>query len=134
MFEKGLLNWNMTYTLNEAKYMQVIHTGLKEDGPTKAKIERLSAIIRQNLSYLVVCGIEEAKIRLASSHRAEIQVPELDLDVSITQKELATILREPVLDPIREAILEVLRNASIEPEEVEVRSEERRVGKECRSR
>ena len=66
-FEALLLNWPVTYTLNQGKYRSKIRDGIQQGGAAAEKFQRLEELISHNLSYRVFQAIRTAKAALSTT-------------------------------------------------------------------
>jgi hypothetical chaperone protein len=70
-----LLNWAVTYILNQNQYRSKIIERIAQGGEGKEKFERLLELITHNLSYLVFQAIKDAKAALSDVEETIIDVP-----------------------------------------------------------
>jgi hypothetical chaperone protein len=96
-FESKLLNWAVTYTLNQNQYRSKISDRIAQGGEGKEKFERLLELITHNLSYLVFQAIKDAKAALSHVEETIIDVPELDLTVPFSRGQFERIMSEILL-------------------------------------
>jgi hypothetical chaperone protein len=116
-FEEYLLNWQSTYLLNQAVYIEKINMLIKKGETATGKGIRLKKLIRCNGSFQLIEQIEQAKIELSGTERTSIVMKEIDLDVEFSRAELVKILT-PVFRDIDQVISEVLDNAGLNKEQV----------------
>ncbi len=109
-YEDLLLNWAVTYTLNQNQYRSKIADRIKQGGAGAEKFERLQELITHNYSYLVFQAIKDAKATLSSETATVIDVPELDLAVPFSREELDRLMAGMLAD-IEKIIDEVLTAA-----------------------
>ena len=93
-FEDRLLNWAVTYSLNQNQYRAKIIDRIKQGGKGKEKFERLLELITYNFSYLVFESIKKAKVELSSLEETVIDIPELDLEVPFSKNRFDTIMAD----------------------------------------
>ena len=91
-YEDKLLNWAVTYILNQNQYRSRIQDRINQGGPGVEKFERLMDLITHNYSYLVFQAIKDAKAALSFENSTVIDVPELDLAIPFTRHELETLM------------------------------------------
>ncbi|HKI75319.1 MAG TPA: Hsp70 family protein, partial [Pseudomonadales bacterium] len=65
-FEDKLLNWAVTYILNQNHYRSKVADCINKGGPAAEKFERLDDLITHNYSYLVFQAIKDAKAQLST--------------------------------------------------------------------
>ena len=116
-FEDNLLNWQSTYLLNQASYIEKINNLIKYRGSAAEKGFRLKKLIRCNGSFQLMERIEQAKIELSSKDSAIIRMEEIDLEVEITRAELEEILL-PVFQDIDQVVTEVIENSNLRREKL----------------
>jgi hypothetical chaperone protein len=91
-FEDGLLNWAVTYTLNQNRYRSKIADCISNGGEAAVKFERLDDLITHNYSYIVFQAIKDAKAELSSVESTILDIPELDLAIPFTQVQLEQMM------------------------------------------
>jgi|TARA_B110000238_G_scaffold114599_1_gene124353 hypothetical chaperone protein len=96
-YEAKLLNWAVTYILNQNQYRSKIIDRIAQGGEGKEKFERLLELITHNLSYLVFQAIKDAKVALSNVEETIIDVPELDLAVSFSRDQFESIMTDMLL-------------------------------------
>ncbi len=116
-FAERLLNWPLAYELNRAELREQIVQGIREGGGTARRLGRLYQLVTRNQSYRVFQAVERAKVELSSAKRAALNVPELDLSVSLTRARFEKTLR-PFLREIRQCVQTVLARARLGPEDI----------------
>ncbi len=116
-FEEYLLNWQSTYLLNQAAYIEKVNMLIREGGTTGEKGRRLKMLIRCNGSFQLMERIEQAKIELSEKVLTSITMEEINLDVEFTRAELEEIIM-PVFHDIEQVINEVLQNAELGKEQI----------------
>lgn len=117
-FEENLLNWQSTYLLNQARYIEQINQLIKVGGEAAQKGVRLKNLIRKNASFLLIESIEQAKIALSLSDKTTIKVEEIDLQTELTREELERIIH-PVLGDIDQVLREALKGAHLSAVDVD---------------
>ena len=96
-YEAKLLNWAVTYILNQNQYRSKIIDRIAQGGEGKEKFERLLELITHNLSYLVFQAIKDAKVALSNVDETIIDVPELDLIVPFSRDQFESIMTDMLL-------------------------------------
>ena len=117
-FEDKLLNWAVTYLLNQGQYRAKIVARINQGGAGTDKFERLLSLITHNYSYLVFQAIKDAKVTLSSQDETVIDIPELDLVIPFTRRELDQMMHD-ILGRIEAVISEVLQAAGREVEQID---------------
>ena len=105
-----LLNWAVTYILNQNQYRSKIIERIAQGGEGKEKFERLLELITHNLSYLVFQAIKDAKAALSDVEETIIDVPELDLAVPFSRDQFECIMAD-MLGRIENVTEEVLQRS-----------------------
>ncbi len=95
-FEDLLLNWAITYTLNQNRYTTPVMECIEQGGPGRRKFERLREVIKHNLSYLLFACIKDFKATLSTAEEARLDIPEIDVDVVMTRAAFEDLIREPL--------------------------------------
>jgi hypothetical chaperone protein len=118
-FAAYLLNWAVTYTLNQNRYRSKVVDCIKNGGEMAAKFERLDDLITHNYSYIVFQAIKIAKAELSSAEETVLDIPELDLAIPFTREMLESMMVH-MLAQIRSAVDSLLHQAGLTHEEVDV--------------
>jgi hypothetical chaperone protein len=118
-FEDALLNWAVTYTLNQNRYRSKIADCISQGGKAAIKFERLDDLITHNYSYIVFQAIKDAKAELSSCESTVIDIPELDLTIPFSQTELKHMM-SGMLDQIRTLIEDLLATAGITDDDIDL--------------
>lgn len=116
-FEENLLNWQSTYLLNQAIYIEKINNLIKLGGEAEVIGGRLKKLIRKNASFLLIESIEQAKIELSRQDKTEITLEEIDLKIEITRDELEEII-SPLLPDIDAVVHEALLRAGLDKSQI----------------
>ena len=118
-FAELLLNWAVTYTLNQNRYTTPVMECIEAGGPGRRKFERLREVIQQNLSYLLFACIKDFKAALSSHEVASLDIPEIDVDISMTRSEFEVLIAQP-LARIGEAVEVTLDKAGLNAADIDV--------------
>jgi len=111
-YEDLLLNWAVTYTLNQNRYTTPVLERIEQGGDSARKFARLRDLIQQNLSYVVFQIIKDFKAELSSSTEAVLDIPELDVAIRMTRDEFEVLIRDQ-LDEVRRALEDTLASAGV---------------------
>ena len=109
-FEDKLLNWAVTYTLNQNHYRSKIADCIKKGGPAAEKFQRLDDLIGHNQSYRVFQAIKEAKAQLSEVNETTLDIPELDISVPFSRAQFEKMMEQVLVD-LRDVTDEVLADA-----------------------
>ena len=116
-FESLLLNWPVTYTLNQNRYRSKIKDCMTDNPESANQLRRLDELITHNYSYVVFQALRKAKAELSSQATATIDIPELDLEIEISRHSFESMLT-PLLAEIDGLINETLHEAGVDEEAV----------------
>ena len=116
-FESLLLNWPVTYTLNQNRYRSKIKDCMTDNPESSNQLRRLDELITHNYSYVVFQALRKAKAELSSQATATIDIPELDLEIEISRHSFESMLT-PLLGEIDGLINETLHEAGVDEEAV----------------
>jgi hypothetical chaperone protein len=114
-----LLNWATTYLLNQGRFREPILDRIACGGPGAEKFARLDDLVSRNYGYAVFQAIREMKARLSVEAGAMLDVPELDIELSVTRAELETMIAD-LLDEAARAVDRVLELAALPADAIEV--------------
>ena len=117
--EEKLLNWTVTYMLNQNQYRSNIVERINQGGASAKKFERLLDLITNNYSYLVFQEIRKAKAAISATDFSQIDIPELDLIIDISRADFDGII-SGMLHEIETTIDEVLKRSNIGPNEITI--------------
>ncbi|MCH7741749.1 MAG: Hsp70 family protein [Proteobacteria bacterium] len=118
-FEDKLLNWAVTYMLNQNHYRAKVADRIKQGGPAAVKFERLEDLIAHNYSYLVFQAIKDAKARLSTVEETILDIPELDLAITFTRERFEAMMGN-MLRQIDEILTRVLEEADCTADDIDV--------------
>ena len=119
-YEAPLLNWGITYLLNQNRYTAPIFDCIEHGAESaKKKFKRLLQLIQRNLSYEIFGLLDDLKIQLSSTDSAHLDIPELDVDCSLSRKDFEEML-EGFLKQIDSALDETLRLADLRSSEIDI--------------
>ncbi|MEM1229986.1 MAG: Hsp70 family protein [Pseudomonadota bacterium] len=118
-YEDALLNWAVTYTLNQNRFTTPVLECLENGGPAARKFRRLKDLIRQNMSYLVFQKIKSLKAALSQSEEAVLDLPELDIELTVARSEFERMIAD-LLAQFEAALEETLRRAGLTPGHIDI--------------
>ncbi len=118
-FAELLLNWAITYTLNQNRYTTPVMECIDMGGPGRRKFERLREVIKHNLSYLLFARIKGFKASLSSAEQARLDIPEIDVDISMRRAEFEVLI-SPLLDEAAAAVDTTLGAAGLQPDDIDL--------------
>jgi hypothetical chaperone protein len=118
-YEPLLLNWPVSYLLNQNEYTTPIIERKSMGDEGARKFERLYQLITQNLSFELFQTVKKAKERLSIDPVVRIDIPEIDIDVSLDRAQFETMISGP-LETFDQAVQKVLDDAGLVPSDVNV--------------
>ena len=118
-FEDLLVNWAVTYTLNQNRYTTPVLERIATGGPGTQKFERLRDVIQHNLSYLIFARIKTLKAALSTQSTATLDVPEIDLKIDLTRHDFEQMIAQP-LQRVAEALDETVRKAGLRHDDIDI--------------
>ena len=118
-YEAPLLNWAVTYTLNQNRYTTPVKERLEQGGPGAEKFQRLNDLIQRNLSYLVFQAIKDFKAELSYAPEAVLDIPDLDVEIRLTRNEFEAIIADQ-LRAVGEALDATLARAGLSPDQIDI--------------
>jgi hypothetical chaperone protein len=118
-FEDRLLNWAVTYTLNQNYYRSKVADCIRKGGAAAEKFERLDDLITHNYSYLVFQAIKDAKAELSSVEETVLDIPELDVSITFNRDQFETMMKG-ILVEIDEIVDKVIADAGCSTADIDV--------------
>lgn len=118
-FEDKLLNWAVTYILNQNHYRSKVADCIRKGGPAAEKFERLDDLITHNYSYLVFQSIKDAKAMLSTVEETVLDIPELDISIVFTRDRFESMMVD-MLQQIEAIVDRVIGAAGCEAREIDV--------------
>jgi len=118
-FEDLLLNWAITYTLNQNRYTTPVMDCIGQGGAGKRKFERLQEVIKHNLSYLLFSAIKDFKANLSNHHEARLDISEIDVNIVMNRAEFENLIRSP-LQSVARSLDETVRQAGLTLNEIDI--------------
>lgn len=118
-FEDLLINWPISYTLNQNKYTASVIQRMSEPDPAAEKFRRLYDLILQNYSYQVFEAIKEFKAQLSVEESALLDIPEIDIQVVVERWEFEMMISD-LLSEFEQAISVVLKKANYRADDIDL--------------
>jgi hypothetical chaperone protein len=118
-YEELLVNWAVTYTLNQNKYTTPVMECIAQGGAGAHKFRRLRELIKQNLSYVVFQAIKDFKAELSYRDEAVLDISEIDVEVRLTRSEFEMLIAD-LLAQVEQALDETLELAGLSCEDVHI--------------
>ena len=110
-FEELLINWPVSYMLNQNKYTASVMQRMVLPDEGAIKFKRLYDLIKQNYSYQVFEAIKAFKAELSVSDSAVLDIPEIDIEVRLERWEFELMITD-LLFELEQAISLILNKAS----------------------
>lgn len=111
-YEEFLVNWPVTYLLNQNRYTTAVKDCIDQSGPGRIKFRRLRELIEQNLGYVVFQAIKNCKARLSHTDEAVLDIPEIDVDVRLSRTGFEAIIGD-MLGRVEQGIEATLARARL---------------------
>jgi hypothetical chaperone protein len=118
-YESSLLNWPMTYLLNQGSFRGPVLERMRQGGPDAVRFERLNDLIAYNYGYLVFQGIRDLKVQLSQYEQAQLDLPMLDVALTVTRAEFDAMTGD-LIERAARAVDSVLAMAQVEPGMIDV--------------
>ena len=118
-YEELLVNWAVTYTLNQNKYTTPVMECIEQEGAAAHKFRRLRELIKQNLSYVVFQAIKDFKAELSEREEAVLDISEIDVEVRLTRSQFEDLIGD-LLDQIEAALEQTLTLAKLSADDVQI--------------
>ena len=114
-YEELLLNWAISYMLNQNKYTTPVIQRMNQRDDAAQKFRRLYDLIKNNHSYLVFQHLKDIKIKLSSDDFAKLDIPELDIDIMVTRVEFERYISS-LLSKFKDAVDHLLKESDLGPD------------------
>lgn len=118
-YEELLINWPISYMLNQNKYTAPVMQRMAYSDPGAEKFRRLYDLIQQNYSYQVFEAIKEFKAQLSVADSALLDIPEIDIQVVVERWEFEMMISD-LLFEFEQAITVVLKQANCRPDDIDL--------------
>lgn len=118
-YEELLLNWAVSYMLNQNQYTTPLLKRMEIGDDSAVKYRRLYDLIKNNHSYLVFQTIKDLKATLSEQTEAVLDIPELDIEIHISRQEFESLIQSAVLE-FEQAIKTVLEKANLQPGDIDL--------------
>lgn len=118
-YEDLLLNWAVSYMLNQNKFTTPLMKRMAYDDEGAVKFRRLYDLIKNNYSYLVCQCLKDLKATLSYEETALLDIPELDIELEVSRIQFEEHIQE-LLDKFQQAITDVLNKSELQPHEIQL--------------
>ena len=119
MYEERLLNWQVSYTLNQNKFTTPVLDQLSVGGDRRTKFLRLYDLITNNSVFEVFQAIKRAKERLSSEPEVVLDIPAIDLNVRLDRNAFESIISELLAD-FERSVDAVMKSADVDAADIDV--------------
>ena len=118
-YEDLLLNWAVTYLLNQNRYTTPVLECISQGGEARLKFRRLRELIQQNYGYLAFQAIKDFKAELSFADDAVLDIADIDIEASLTRGEFEDVINDSLVR-VEQAVLEIIHRAEIVPKNVDI--------------
>ncbi|MCH8141225.1 MAG: Hsp70 family protein, partial [Proteobacteria bacterium] len=118
-YEELLVNWAVTYTLNQNKYTTAVMDCIEQGGASARKFRRLRELIKHNLSYVMFQAIKDFKAELSASGEAVLDIPEIDVEISLTRADFEMLIGDLLTD-LEQALDDTLSRAGLATSDIDI--------------
>ncbi len=113
-----LLNWPVSYLLNQNRYLTPVREMIRDGGEHASKFQRLLDLIQFNYSYLVLQQIKAFKESFATQSQATLDLPELDIRLTLQRAEFEATIA-PATTQFEEALEQALLHTGAKAGEID---------------
>lgn len=118
-FEDLLVNWAVTYTLNQNKYTTPVMDCIAQGGSARRKFERLRDVIKHNLSYELFNAIKMFKAELSSVDVARLDIPAIDVALEMSRTDFERLIADPLAQVAR-AVDDTVAKAGLAHDDIDI--------------
>lgn len=118
-YEEFLLNWAVSYMLNQNKFTTPLMQRIELADAAAQKFQRLYDLIKNNYSYLVFQSLKDLKAELSSQQVARLDIPELDIEISVTREEFEYLIAAP-LEKFKACISHLLQMTKLSAKDIQL--------------
>jgi hypothetical chaperone protein len=118
-FEELLINWPVSYMLNQNKYTASVMQRMVLPDEGAIKFKRLYDLIKQNYSYQVFEAIKAFKAELSESDSAVLDIPEIDIEVRLERWEFELMITDRLFE-LERAVSLILDKAGLEADDIDL--------------
>jgi len=117
VYEDYLLNWTVSYMLNQNDYLTPVIDMKRRGGEAAIKFERLYELITQNYSYRVFQALRDCKEALSMQEETELDIPELDLNLTLSRRRFEALIQDRLRE-FEQGTRDALQRAGLQPDDV----------------
>jgi hypothetical chaperone protein len=105
--------------LNQNKYTAPVMQRMEEPDEAATKFKRLYDLIKQNYSYQIFEAIKTFKAELSSQDSAVLDIPEIDIEVSLERWEFEVMISD-LLFQLEQAITMILNKVGLQASDIDL--------------
>lgn len=118
-YEDLLLNWAISYMLNQNKFTTPLMQRISAKDEASTKFQRLYDMIKNNYSYLVFQCIKELKAELSNKESAKLDIPELDIEFDVSRDQFEEMIK-PLLEKFSRSISDLLQSIDLRSDDIDL--------------
>ncbi|MGX4676439.1 Hsp70 family protein [SAR92 clade bacterium H246] len=118
-YEELLINWPISYMLNQNKYTAPVMQRMAQSDAAADKFKRLYDLIQQNYSYQIFEAIKAFKAELSVQESAVLDIPEIDIQVEVERWDFEAMI-SPLLFEFEQAISRILDKAGYQAGDIDL--------------
>jgi len=118
-YEDLLLNWAVTYLLNQNKYTTPMLDCIERGGSGAHKFRRLRELIQQNLSYTAFQAIKDFKAALSYADEAVLDIPEIDIEIRLTRARFEELIGD-LLQQFEQGVVDTVTKCALPAESIDL--------------
>jgi hypothetical chaperone protein len=118
-YEDLLLNWAISYMMNQNKFTTQLKQRIEYDDEAAIKFQRLYDLIKNNYSYLAFQALKDLKVELSEKAEAVLDIPELDIELAVSREQFESIISSLLFD-FQQSITDVLHKAQLQTNDIEL--------------
>ncbi len=118
-YEDLLLNWAVSYMLNQNKFTTPLMQRINAGDEASIKFQRLYDLIKNNYSYLVFQCIKDLKAELSETESAKLDIPELDIEFEISRQQFEHMIQE-LLEKFSRSISDLLDRVDLASDDIDL--------------
>jgi hypothetical chaperone protein len=117
-YAERLLNWPVSYLLNQNRYLTPLREMVQHGGEHAAKFQRLLDLIQFNYSYLVLQKIKAFKESFATQETSTLDLPELDLALTLDRRQFEAAIA-PATAQFQQALDEAISSMGADADKID---------------
>ena len=118
-YEELVLNWAVSYMLNQNEYTTPVKHRMEQTDPAAIKFTRLYELIKRNYSYLVFQSLKELKAQLSQHTSARLDIAEIDIEIELSRDEFEIIISD-ILEKFEKALHDCLNKTGLQAKDIDL--------------